>query len=766
MSHPLYLAIVWHMHQPYYRDPRTGESSLPWVRLHTAKDYLHMVQVQAKYPKIHTTINMVPALTEQMQAWAEGRETDRLASLAEQTDWSTAEKRTILNLAYSIDWDNVIRRYGRYAELLDRRLLALADPDAFTAQDYRDLLAWFNLAWIDPNWLEQDATLAALIGKGRDFTLADQQTIHARQREIAAAVLPRYRELAQGGQLEISTTPYYHPILPLLVDTGAARRPSPDLPLPALRFAAPADAAAQLQLAIEAHIRHFNTPPQGLWPPEGAVSPEIIPMITAAGFQWLATDEVILGRSLGRPFERDLKDLITDPRALYQPYRVLAENELGPSIIFRDHELSDRIGFLYQKLPGAQAAEDLIYRLLEIQKRLDDPVNPYLISIILDGENCWEHYEHNGDVFLNALYGGLSQREDIRTVTVSEYLTEVDRRPAGTLAKLASGSWIGGDFTTWIGDPEHNRAWETLARTRAHLIRVEQADPGHAGLSAAWQALYAAEGSDWFWWYSHRNSSDQDALFDRLYRDNLAAVYEALGHEGPAALTRPIAQAPAGPKEQAAVGYCSPQLTAAAYPGDAWALAATLQPAAASMGAMQRATGQIERLFIGHDERNLYLRLDLRDSLDRYEVAFYLSPTPGVPVNQRIRGRYSQSSQAIPGLALGWLIERRSGQPAPFLFRAAGHDQWQSVSPAPVATGPQVLEVSAPLNVLGIAPGGDVSLLVTLAQRDQVVTQLPERGMATFTLEQFASPAPPGPPAEPDVPPSSGEPSRGNAPHI
>ncbi|PKO22250.1 MAG: glycoside hydrolase [Chloroflexi bacterium HGW-Chloroflexi-1] len=764
-EHPLYIALVWHMHQPFYRDLRTGEISLPWVRLHAAKDYLHMAQVQADFPQIHTTINMVPALTEQMLAWAEGREADRLVYLAEQDDWTDAEKRTILNLAYSINWDNIIRRYARYAELLDRRPQALAEPDTFTAQDCRDLLAWFNLAWIDPNWLEQDGTLAALVAKGSHFTLADQRTIHARQREIAAAVLPLYRKLAQQGQLEISTTPYYHPILPLLVDTGSARRPSPDLPLPTLRFAAPADAAAQLQLAVEAHVRHFGAAPQGVWPSEGAVSPEIIPLITAAGFQWLATDEVILGRSLGQPFDRDPNNLITNPRALYQPYRVLAENELGPSIIFRDHELSDRIGFLYQKLPGAQAAEDLIYRLLEIRNRLDDRANPYLVSIILDGENCWEHYEHNGDVFLNALYRGLSQRDDIRTVTVSEYLTNIDRRPAGTLAKLATGSWIGGDLTTWIGDPEHSRAWETLARTRAHLLQIEHADPGHAGLSAAWHALYAAEGSDWFWWYSHRNSSDQDTLFDQLFRDDLAAVYEALNHAVPVTLDQPISQAPAGPNEQAAAGYCSPQLTGAPYPGAAWALAATLQPASASTGAMQRASGQIERLFIGHDERNLYLRLDLRDSLDQYEVALYLSAAPGAPVNQRIRARHSRPSQAISELALGWLIERQPGQPVPFLFRAAGHDQWQSVSPAPAATGKQVLEVSMPLNVLGLAPGKDLSLLVTLAQRGGVVTQLPERGMGTFTLEQFEAQAPHSQPSEADIPPATDDPPHANTPH-
>ena len=732
MAHPLYVAIVWHMHQPHYRDMRTGEIVLPWVRLHAAKDYLHMAELLADYPAVHLTINMVPSLTEQMLAWAEGREADRLVRLAEQEEWSTAEKRAILSLAYSISWDNVIRRYSRYAELLDRRPQALADPEAFSAADYRDLLAWFNLAWIDPNWLERDELLAGLIAKGRGFTAVDLRAIHAKQREIAGRVLPLYRQLAGRSQLEISTSPYYHPILPLLIDSAAARRPTPDLPLPTLLYAAAEDAAAQLQLAVAAHTAQFGAPPRGLWPSEGAVSPELLPLVTAAGFGWLATDEVILGRSLGRPFERDGSGMITAPRALYQPYRVLADTEIGPAIIFRDHELSDRIGFLYQHLPGRQAAEDLIYRLLEIRNRLNDPYNPYLVSIILDGENCWEHYEHNGDVFLHALYTELSRRPELRTVTVSEYLAA--HRPAGTLAKLATGSWIGGDLTTWIGDPEHNLAWEALARTRGHLLSHSPSPGLHSSLSRAWQALYAAEGSDWFWWYSHRNHSEQEPLFDRLFRDNLAAVYEALDHQVPAWLEQPISQVPAGPQGQAAAGYCTPVLDAAAYPGGGWALAAVIRPPS---GAMQRAEAVIERLFVGHDPRNLYLRLELRDRLDNYEVAIYLGAAPGQEVNQRPRAGYS--GQAPTDLALGWEIEHVPGRPTPFLFRAAGQEQWQAIAPVSAALGEKVLEVSVPLHAAGLALGLEVNLLVTVVQRGVIVDQLPERGMATVSLPRFGA---------------------------
>jgi alpha-amylase/alpha-mannosidase (GH57 family) len=785
MEHPLYIAIIWHMHQPYYRDMRTGQIRLPWVRLHASKDYLHMAQVLEQYPEVHLTINMVPSLTDQMLAWADGKEQDQLARLAGQSRWSEDEKRLILNLCFSISWDNVIRRYPRYSELLDRRLQALTNPSSFTTADYRDLMAWFNLAWIDPNWLEQDRVLAGLVAQRHGYSISDLQKIHAKQREIAAAVVPLYRRLSEHGQLEISASPYYHPILPLLIDTGSARRASPGLPLPSLNYRAAEDAAAQLQSAVLAHTHHFGSRPRGLWPSEGSVSFEMLPYVQAAGFDWLASGEAVLARSLGKSLDRDGSGMLQQPRLLYRPYRVMAGSDVGPWIVFRDHELSDRIGFLYHKLPGRQAAEDMIYRLLEVRNRLNDREHPYLVSIILDGENCWENFEHNGDVFLKAFYAMLSERKarnELSAVTVSEYL---DQHPSGgTLARLATGSWIGGDLTTWIGDPEHNRAWNALARTRAYLVQQagdnvpvlatdggrpiagfssgdkdQSAAPADAGdqaaiehgeagppclpgkdgsqpdPQAAWRALFAAEGSDWFWWYSHRNRSDQDAIFDRLFRDNLGAVYEALGCEAPAWLETPISHALARASELASAGYVTPQLTGAPYPGEEWALAAALQPAEASSGTMQRAAGLIERLFVGHDQRSLYLRLDLRDDLATFTVEIYLGPGRDGPVNQRTRARDAQPGS--DGFALGWLVALQPGQPAPFIYRADGHDQWQAIGPAAVGLGPRVLEVALPLSLFGLTVGQPVKVMLALTQHNVTAAQLPEQGMATFILQEF-----------------------------
>lgn len=742
---PLYVAIVWHMHQPYYKDLRTGQIPLPWVRLHAAKDYLHMAEVLAKHPEVHLTINAVPSLVEQMLDWAEGREMDTLAQVAEMDSWNDDHRRFMLSLCFSVNWDKVIRRHPRYAELLNRRPAALATPSAFTDSDYRDLVTWFNLAWTDPNWLERDPVLSTLVAKGRGYTIDDVRAVHAKQREIARRVLPLYRQLVDAGQLEVCASPYFHPILPLLIDTDCARRASPGLPLPEPAFRAPEDVVAQLALAVESHTAHFGAPPRGLWPSEGAVSPEILPYVRAAGFTWLASGETILARSLGCNLDRDSNALLTNPRVLYQAYRVMAGSELGPHIVFRDQELADRIGFLYQHLPGVQAAEDMIYRLLEIRRRINDPHSPYLVSIILDGENCWEHFEHNGDAFLDMFYGELERRPELQAVSVGEFIE--GRRPAATLARLATGSWIGGDLTTWIGDPEHNKAWEALSKAKEYLnLRSKPSAsnsaghsdaPGPGQIAAARHALHAAEGSDWFWWYSHRNSSDQDALFDGLFRHALTQVYKALGDEPPAWLSEPIRQTAQATDHRPATAYVAPKLIASPYPSEAWAPAASWQPASASTGTMQRAAGIIERLFVGHDPTRLFLRLDLRRNLDEFDTLIYLGDISSRPAQQRVDAHFFDPDDAPRELVAHWLIRRDAGQPTPFLYRADGRAGWQAEGPLLAAVGAKSFEASIPLAALGLSLNSDIRIYVVLAHNGQVAAALPERKMATVKLQAF-----------------------------
>ena len=612
------IAIIWHMHQPLYRQPGSDVAILPWVRLHAVKDYLHMAQALARHPQMRATFTLTPSLATQLQDYASGNLTDKLMTLAAQTYFSPEDKRYMLDMCFSISWDNIIRRYPPYADILNRRHLALLNLDYFSTQTYRDLLVWFNLAWTDPNLLEKDPVLAGLMQKGRNFSVEDALKLMQVHQEIISQVLPTYRQLSASGQLELITTPFYHPILPLLVDSRIAQRPSSGLPIPEPPFRAPADAHEQLQWAVEQHKQIVGSAPAGLWPSEGAVAPEILPLVADAGLSWLATDEAILGKSLDIYFERDENGLVKRGDLLYRPWRLRTEQG-DLAILFRDHDLSDRIGFVYQRLPGAQAAEDMIVRLERIARAFGQHRSG-LITIILDGENAWEYYEHNGDVFLNELYQRLVAHPHLTPVLPSEHLAQYP--PSNDIEHLASGSWIMGDFTTWMGDPEHIVAWTHLRNLRQAYARWQKESyPSPERLQQVQKLLFAAEGSDWFWWYSHRNSSDQDELFDELFRDYLIATYAAMNIVPPAELNLPISGMPEQPP--APRRFISPNLLATPDPSIHWADAAIIKPQA-STGAMQQAGGIIQAIRYGNDANNLYIRIELAAPVASYTILLHL----------------------------------------------------------------------------------------------------------------------------------------------
>lgn len=516
---PLCIAFIWHQHQPDYRDPFTGIARLPWTRLHAAKDYLHMAELVAEFPAIHCTFNFVPSLLAQLEQ--PPRDEWEILSLKE--TWTRDERQFLLEHFFSIH-SRLLERYPAYVHLRDAKSIDAPDPY------FRDLAAWFNLAWSDPGTIEHDPLLNALALKGQGYTRDDIGAIIDKQRRIAARVIPFHRELAARGQIEISVSPFYHPILPLLIDQQSAREALPEIQLPKSNFAHPEDALEQIQRAGRAYERLFGAPPRGMWPSEGSVSDELLGLLPE-NFQWLATDEGILARSLGVRIERDDDGHVTNPRVLYQPYR-----KGKRTLIFRDHFIADQIAFKYQYLAAQDAAKDLVQRLRVIRERLADDAQPHLVSIVMDGENAWETYENNGTDFFRALYSLLSAEPSaFKVVTVGEFL---QTNPARTeLPRISAGSWINANFDTWIGEPAHNRAWELLEQTRGVLAAAKM-DAEQAKL--AWDELYVAEGSDWFWWYSSRNNSGQDKVFDELFRAHLRRIYELVGASAPQELNEPI----------------------------------------------------------------------------------------------------------------------------------------------------------------------------------------------------------------------------------
>jgi len=721
------------MHQPDYQNALTGEYALPWVRLHGAKDYLHMIEVLADFPQVHATFNFVPSLIEQLLEYAQGRAQDRWLALSLQESWTREEKAFILTHFFSLNWERVVQNYPPYARLLQMRETSLS-PDQFPDQYYRDVAAWFNLAWIDPNWLEQDRTLRGLVAKGSGYTIPDIQAIGAKQTEIIGRIIPAYIEMEARGQIELTSSPYYHPILPLLVDNRLAREASPALPLPRFPFTHPEDARHQMVKAIAYHREKLGRTPRGMWPPEGGVSQSLLGLIPNE-IQWIASDEGILARSLGRPLSRDGHGYLQLPHLLYRPYWV-GDPRRRLAMIFRDRSLSDRIGFVYKDFEGKHAAADLVHRLHQIRQTLPEDGHAYLVSIILDGENAWEAYEHNGDVFLRHLYGLLSDDPLIKPVTVSEYLAL--QSPLHSLARLATGSWINADLETWIGESAHNHAWESLALARQHLVTWQaehpEADPER--LAQAWEEIYIAEGSDWFWWYSSRNNSGQDHLFDAAFRNHLANVYRLTGQPIPAWLWTPMGAMPPTARRYAVSTYITPTLQASAALLPDWTGAGVLEPRSSS-GTMQIGATILKRLYYGYDPSHLYLRLESRETLASYLVAIYLT-TPRAPVtNPGPRYDGSEISSGI-GMRPAWELELRPGEGTAWLNRADGQGGWVSAGRLDkIAVGPQVFELAVPLDRIGVALDEALEWVVMLIQHGKRVETLPLAGHHRIVLTRL-----------------------------
>ena len=507
------------MHQPKYKDPTTGQYTAPWVRLHAARDYLRMAEIIGDYPEVHATFNFVPVLLEQLADYARGDASDAQLLLSESVCWTSQQKEQLLATFFDVG-GHALRCRPRYMQLYQLREEARKEAALFSDDYYRDLVALFNLAWLSSRQVCQGNNGFNWPGE-RGFSAEDTRRIIDAQTQIIRQVIPAYKALATGGQIEMTTSPYYHPILPLLYDLTVAREVSPGLELPAHPFAGPEDARYQLSMAVEAHRATFGQNPEGLWPSEGGVSEAMLPDVADCGFAWLASDENVLARSLGVEIHRNESGRVLNPEVLYRPYKV-ESNGRPLALVFRDRFLSDQVGFAYGQWNAQQAVDDLIERLHVIR---EDLRTEGLVTIVLDGENCWGNYENNGDDFLTQLYQALRDDPCLRTVTVSEYLRE---QPAeARLPRLAAGSWIPTGFETWVGQPEQNVAWDLLAQARASLLKRSRGPDGPQteGFEKAWKHLCAAEGSDWFWWCFQANQVEGKSPYQGLFLKHIQAVY-------------------------------------------------------------------------------------------------------------------------------------------------------------------------------------------------------------------------------------------------
>src|SRR3990172_8008207 len=584
------LAILWHMHQPYYKDLATGQYGLPWVRLHALKDYYGMVAMLEEFPTVHMTFNLVPSLLLQLEDYAAGTAQETLQEIAfEPADELSLEERLF-----------VLRFF-------------------FQARDYTDLQVLSQVAWSNELALASDPELRALAEKQQGYDFADQQRLREKQQEFLRGVIPAYRRAADRGQIEISTSPFYHPILPLLCDNHIASEAHPGVALPRQHFRHPDDARLQLERAVQMHQRLFGNTPQGVWPSEGSVSEEVLRLCTSLGFRWTATDQRILSNSTGVPFHRDPSGTMLNADRLYAPYRFNTPS--GPiHMVFRDQELSDLIGFVYSRVEPESAAADLVRRILYSAQPVVQEGRSVLFPIILDGENAWEHFPLNGRPFLRALYRRLSAEPRIECVTISEGLQR--HGEAQPLARLVPGSWINANFGIWIGSPEDNQAWDLLAETREFFAQHQEGASAEQR-ALAQEELLVAEGSDWCWWYGPEHSTANDPDFDALYRTHLAHVYRALGQRPPEIFPHPIARLRLAAISTPPVTALSPHIDGRSTSYFEWMGAGNYRP-------ITRATtmhGQppiLRELFYGRDSERFFLRIDFckepPDSLEKISL--------------------------------------------------------------------------------------------------------------------------------------------------
>jgi alpha-amylase/alpha-mannosidase (GH57 family) len=608
----LRLIFLWHQHQPFYKDLVTGEYRLPWVRLHGLKDYYGMVKLLDEFPNVHQNFNLVPSLMTQIQDYVEGTAQDPFLSVAAKpaNDLTAKEHRFALQYLFQANPMNLIGRYPRYRELFEKYRDNAYSPERaekhFQARDFTDLQVLSQIAWFDEFFLE-DKDVAELIRKERNYSVDDQRFVIARERELMGKILPAYADAAKKGSIEISATPFYHPILPLVCDTNAGATSSPGLPLPQNRFRHPEDAREQIVRALDLHHKVFGVKPQGMWPSEGSVSEEVLAIAHSLGIQWMATDEGVLGRSTGTFFQRDRDGRLPAHLAerLYNIHRY-ENGKTAMNLVFRDHTISDLIGFVYSGMDPNEAAGHLLHNIKEAAKPVLAQGRDAVVSVILDGENAWEYYPKSGREFLRRFYDALQRENNLEAVTVAEAIARHGNFSA--LPSLVPGSWINANFNVWIGAPEDNRAWDYLQHAREFYAQ-NQGRASEAQRKLAYEEILIAEGSDWNWWYGPEHHSANDRDFDELYRKHLSNIYQALGAMPPDYLAQPITGGEVRPAFAPQTAYIHPRITGDKIRYFEW-MGAAVFTADQRAGAMHGKQFLLDSVYAGIDSEFVYGRLD------------------------------------------------------------------------------------------------------------------------------------------------------------
>lgn len=706
ISKSLPILFLWHHHQPCYRMPGSDCALLPWVRLHAARGYTDMAAA-CEHEGAHVTFNFTPVLLEQIDEQAKAPVADEFERVSRIPvgDLTEDERCFILEYFFSANWETLVYPIPRYAELLTLRGEETESTEIrekagqFSDGDLRDLTVLFHLVWMGFT-ARKLPEIRGLFKKGRDFTDEDREIVLGVHRQLLQAVIPTYRRLWDSGLIELSTSPFAHPILPLLCDSRVASVELPEATLPQTPFCYPEDAKGQLNWARKVFKKHFGKLPIGLWPSEGSISEEALMLIGAEGFRWAASDEENLYRSQieGR-----------HPDDAFEPFK-FQKNGQEIKLFFRDKKLSDAIGFQYARNPTEDSIKDFHSILLNIEETTQDRPNRCAV-IILDGENPWEYFPDGGEAFLHGLYAKLNSDSKLFLSTFSEHLENVENPNA--ISGIHSGSWIDANFRIWIGDCEKNRAWDLLRNMRKRLAELSRASLENDEVR---RALYFAEGSDWFWWFGEPFHSSFDSDFDQLFRGFLRQAFEAAGLESPSILDTPIAQAALLEASRQPTFEMTPTLDGRVTSFYEWVGAISLDTRefGATMGQTERV---IQKIHYGFDLSAFHLRIDFTDgSWQDRDIPFQIKVELFGDTSTFFAWSLVKGCDQVPVS-----VVRELGGAAARLShaRCAAND---------------IVEISIPLREADLKPGSECSFAVMILEDDFLRERIPREGILRFEI--------------------------------
>ncbi len=696
MESKLNISFLWHQHQPFYKTLTPDGKSLfrmPWVRLHAVKDYYDLPRWMEDFPEVRQNFNLVPSLLAQIEDYVENRAVDRVLELTaiRSSELSEHEKEEILRSFFMANQKRLIAPHPRYLELWQKK----ENKAAFSLQDFTDLQVWYNLCWVGEYWKKQEP-FASLIGKGKYFNEADKQSLIDGHYRIMGSVIPLYQKLVKEKRIELSVTPYYHPILPLLCNSDVAKGDA------SVGFRHPEDAAVQIRRSAAYFERLFGFKPSGMWPSEGSVSEEAVALMADAGITWIATDQEILECSDTEPASKEIG----------LPYRCSGLTEPF-HMVFRDHALSDAIGFVYAEMDPQKAADDFIARAENVRRRIIEQKGKpgdFLLNVVLDGENCWEFYPENGAPFLRALYLRLTESKTLCSVTIGEFLKRPrpDSFAFPKITRLHAGSWIQHNFDIWIGShKEKNTAWQYLKKTRDYLESSAGRVSDAKTLEAAWEEIYIAEGSDWFWWFGDDHQAENKSEFDSLFRYHLIRVYDLTGEAPPSYLTRPImSPKTGGALVREPTALIRPKIDGRVTHFYEWSDAG-LYEAQMDGDTMHLSERWIKTIRYGFDETSVYFRIDF------FEKACEKFRTDPV---YSVRFEFGNS-----------------------VFLTVGSEGFRQADNRCQSRFDAILEVKIPFEMLGLKAQEKLELTVAVREREREIVRRPSRKPLIIAIPDEAS---------------------------